>query len=430
MNDFNYLIVGNSAGAVGCIEGLREVDQAGLLAVISEEASHLYSRALLLYYLEGKIRVEGMFYRPLDFYEMYGVTPFLGKKAVRIDFEQKEVELVGGERIGYGKLLLATGGKPFVPPITGLEKRNVFNFLNLDDVLEIEKALAGLNDVIILGGGVIGLMAAETLKKKGLRVCVLELADRVLAPVVDETVSGIIEALFRENGVMICTRTTIKDVRGEDLVQGVILTDGRTIPGELLIVAAGVVPRLELVKDTELKINRGIPVNKRMETSVPDVYACGDCAEAYDFVTGVSRLLPLWPNAYAGGRIAGYNMAGQSREYEWGTNMNTMHFFGLYVISAGVNVTEDNAASYEVITKLDQGNKKIYRKFALKDGRIEGFVCVGEVARAGIFLNLMRKKIDVSSFQQELLLKNFGFSNLPDELRWHLLKDDVLLGVV
>ncbi len=429
MSAFEYLIIGNSAGAVGCVEGIRDVDQRGKIAVISEEKHHAYSRALIPYYLDGKIDREKIYYRPPDFYEKYGVVPLLGKKAVTLDLARREVELLDGERVGYGKLLLATGGRPFLPPIAGLDKRNVFTFLSLEDVLGIEKALAGAKNAVILGGGVIGLMAAEVLKKKGLDVFVLELAQRVLAPVVDETASGIVETLFAENGVKVYTGTTIKEVHGGDAVEKVTLTDGRTLSCDLLLIAVGVVPRVELVKNTGIKVNRGIVTDQRMQTSVPDVYACGDCAEAYDFVTGTSRLIPLWPNAYVGGRIAGYNMAGMSREYVWGTSMNAMHFFNLYIINAGINVTQENAGGYEAISKLDR-DRKIYRKFAFREGRLQGFVLVGEVARAGILVNLMRKKIDVRGFAQALLDKNFGYKDLPDELRWQLLKDDVLLGVI
>ncbi|MCL6446998.1 MAG: FAD-dependent oxidoreductase [Armatimonadetes bacterium] len=429
MSRFTYLIIGNSAGAVGCIEALREVDGTGTIALISDETRHVYSRALIPYYLEGKIERAGMDYRPPDFYTRHGVTPFLGKEAVGVDFDRKEVELAGGERIGYGKLLLATGGRPFLPPLPGLDRQNVFTFLSLDDVLAIEKALPGVKNAVVLGGGVIGLMAAEVLSKKGLDVCVLELAGRVLAPVVDETASALVEDLFRKNGVKIYTETTIKEIRGAESVEEVRLTDGRTIPAGLLIIAVGVVPRVELVKGTGIRVNRGIVVDQRMQTSVPDVYACGDCAEVYDFAAGHHKLLPLWPNAYAGGRIAGFNMAGRPRKYEWGTGMNATHFFDFYIINAGVNVTGDNADGYEIVSKLAE-DRRSYRKFALKAGRIQGFVLAGEVARAGIFLHLMRKAVDVRAFQQELTKSNFGFSDLPDQLRWALLKDDVVLGVV
>ena len=437
MTKFNYLIIGNSAGAIGCVEGLRSVDQEGTLAIIAEEAYHTYSRALLPYYLSGKISLENIYYRPPDFYHKFNVTPLLGKKAVRINFKSKEVELANGEQVGYEKLLLATGASTLIPPLTGLDKKNIFGFLSLSNTLQIEKILGQVKNVVILGGGVIGLMtaevlnltAAEVLRKRGLNVSMVELAERILAPVVDETASKILEALFQENGIEVWTKTTIKEIVGKEKVESIVLTNGRSLSCDLLILAAGVIPRVELVKDTEVKVNKGIIVNKKMQTSAPDIYACGDCAEVYDSVTDTYRVIPLWPNAYVGGKVAGYNMAGLEREYNWGTSMNSMHFFDLYVISAGINVTRDNEKAFEVISKLDR-ERKIYRKFALADGQIQGLLLMGEITRAGILTNLMRRKINVRDFQAELLRSDFGYSHLPDELRWQLLKDDVLLGVV
>lgn len=429
MNRFRYLIIGNSAGAVGCIEGIREVDPGGEIAVVSDEPHHVYSRALIPYYLAGKIGREKLFYRPGDFYEQNGVVPLLGKKAVRLDPAAKEVELADGGRIGYGKLLLATGAGPFVPPGIDLQKRNVFSFLSLDDVLAVEERLPSVKNAAVLGGGVIGLMAAEVLKKKGKNVFVLELAKRVLAPVVDETASGIVEELFAANGIKIYTGTTVREVVGGEELEGLVLTGGRSLPCDLLIVAVGVVPRTELAREAGLAVNRGIVVDRGMRTSAPGVYACGDCAEVYDFVAGSPRLLPLWPNAYSGGKAAGANMAGGKREFSLATGMNAMHFFDYYIINAGVNVTQDNSGGFDVLSALDK-EARTYRKFALRDRRLKGFILAGEVARAGIFLHLMRREIDVGAFAEALLKKDFGYADLPAELRWELLKDDVVLGVV
>jgi NAD(P)H-nitrite reductase large subunit len=430
MQKFDYLIIGNSAGAVGCIEGLRTVDKKGTIAVISEEAHHVYSRAMIPYYLDGKVTKDNMDYRPADFYRRAGVTLFSGKRASQVEFDNKEVLLDDGERLGYGKLLLATGGKPIVPPIPGLDKDNVFTFLSMDDVLNIEKSLAGAKNVVVLGGGVIGLMAAEVLKKKGLNVHVLELAPRVLAPVIDETASEIVESSFKEAGVEIATNNTIEKIYGENKVDKVVLKDGTTLPCDLLIVGVGVLPRVELVKDTGMKIERGIMVDKRMQTSVPDVYACGDCASIYDFIIGENRPLPLWPNAYSGGRVAAYNMAGVSREYTCGTSMNSMHFFDTNIINAGINVSGDAGSHLEMVSKVDK-DKKIYRKFILNEkGQIQGFILIGEVARAGILLNLIRKEVDVRDFKDKLLEEDFGYAHMHDDLRWRLLKDDVVLGVI
>ncbi|HID43750.1 MAG TPA: NAD(P)/FAD-dependent oxidoreductase [Archaeoglobaceae archaeon] len=428
MKRYDFVVIGNSAGGIGCIETLRNLDPDASIAVISDEKYHTYSRALIPYYLDGKIEFDKMYYRPLDFYERMKVEALLGKRATRIDFKNKVVELDDGESVGYGKLLLATGGRPFIPPIEGINRKKVFTFVKMDDVIGIKESLQSAENAVVLGGGVIGLMVAEVLKRKGLEVTVVELADRVLAPVVDKTTSKLVEDIFRENGVKIITNNTIKKVIGEEGVEGVILNDGTEIPAHILIVGIGVMPRIELVKDTDVETNRGIVVNNRMETSVKDVYACGDCSEVNDFLFNARRPLPLWPVAYTGGRIAAYNMCGIDREYTHATSMNAMHFFDLYIINAGLNVA-DEEEGYEIIKKFDE-ERRIYRRFVLRDGKIVGMILVGEVERAGVILNLMRREVDVTSFKDKLLNGNFGYADIPDDLRWRLLCNDVILGVV
>jgi NAD(P)H-nitrite reductase large subunit len=275
-------------------------------------------------------------------------------------------------------------------------------------------------------------MAAEVLVERGLEVNVVELAERVLAPVVDEKTSQLVESVFEAQGVRIHTGLTIKRVNAENgLVKSVTLTDGTRLDCDFMIVAVGVVPRIELVKDTAVKVNRGILVNKRMETSVKDVYAAGDCAEIYDFVIDDRRLLPLWPNAYYGGRIAAINMLGEEAEFEWGTSMNAMHFFDLYIINAGLNITDEIAEreGYEILMKFEP-EKRIYRRLAVKDGLIKGLIFVGKVERAGIYLNLMRRRIAVDEFKDRLLDYDFGYTKLPESVRWDLLKNEVILGII
>jgi NAD(P)H-nitrite reductase large subunit len=309
--------------------------------------------------------------------------------------------------------------------------RNAFSFVSLDDALAIERILPEAKRVVILGAGVIGLMAAEVLAEKGIEVHVVELASRVLAPVVDERTSQLVQNLFEDHGVRIHTDLTIKRVNSENgFVRSVVLTDGNELECDLLIVAVGVIPRTELVEGTAVKVNRGILVNRKMETSVRDVYAAGDCAEIYDFLIDERRVIPLWPNAYFGGRIAAINMLGEEAEFE-ATSMNAMHFFDLYIINAGLNITDEIAGreGYEILAKYDP-ERMIYRRLALKNGLIKGLIFVGRVERAGIYLNLMRRKIEVDEFKDRLLDYDFGYSKLPESIRWDLLRNEVILGVI
>ncbi|MDI9646345.1 MAG: FAD-dependent oxidoreductase [Archaeoglobales archaeon] len=418
---FENVIIGNSSAAIGCVEAIREIDSDADILMVSADRQ-AYSRALIPYYLRGKIELEGLLYRRQEFFERLNVETKFGIRVERIDTNKKEITLENGEIVGYEKLLIATGGKPFIPKIEGLNARDFFTFQTLEDVLRIKEAVEKAESAVILGAGIIGLMLAEALVEKGLEVKVVELADRVLAPVLDKKTSEIVQRKFAEKGVEILLNNTILEVRRNEK-KILRLKDGREIETDLLAIAVGVVPNAELAKNAGIKVNRGIVVNKRMETSVKDVYAAGDCVEIFDSIAKTSRPIPLWITAYMGGRIAGFNMSGIPRDLSFVTAMNSMHFFDYYIITAGLSNSEDG----EVISRLEGEN---YRRFVLRDGKIVGFIIAGKVGRAGIFTRLMEEELEVSGFKDKLLNDNFGYVDIPEAIRWNLLKEKVKFGVV
>jgi NAD(P)H-nitrite reductase large subunit len=168
---------------------------------------------------------------------------------------------------------------------------------------------------------------------------------------------------------------------------------------------------MDIIANAGIEVNRGVIVDHHMATSHPDVYACGDVAEAYDIACGECRLTPIWPNAYIGGRTAGFNMAGKKTEYPGGTAMNSLKYFGLDAVSAGIVNPPDD--SYEV---LSQSYDNTYRKVILKDGELVGLVFVGNIEKSGIAFNLIRDRVKVDDFKQKLIAEDFGLSALPREL--------------
>lgn len=418
MKHYKYLIIGNSAGGIGAMEAIRQIDKDGSMAVISDEDHHTYGRPLISYYLANEIDYDKIFYRPSDFYEKNNIDALLGRRVMQINFDQHSVVLGNGEEIEFEKLLLATGGVPFVPFINGLEDHEFFTFITLDSALKIRDRLArgNVKTAVVLGGGLVGLKATEALVERGIKVEVVELADRILGPALDEQASSIVKSVLEEKGVEILAGRTITEVVGPDSkVESVVLDNGVRIDCQLLIVGIGVRPRIELVKDTPVQVGRGIEVDRRMRTSVPDIYACGDCAEVYDFIMDSFRLTPLWPTAHIGGRVAGSNMAGVEKEYVWGTGMNAVDFFGFPVISAGL-LNPPEGEEMEVLVKLDL-ETKTYKKLLIRDDHIVGMIALNEVDRAGVILGLMRDMVDVTSFKDDLLREDFGAAYLPREIR-------------
>ena len=411
-----YLIIGNSAGGIAAAEAIHEVDKAGEITIVSDEPYFAYSRPLISEYLAKRCPVEKMLLRPADFYERNHIRTFLGKKAERLDLDEHIVELESGEKIGWERLLLATGGLPIVPEIEDIGLKGIFTFTKLDDAKAINEFLSHYGrkvKAVVLGGGLIGVSVAEALVKRGVEVTIVEMKEWILNTILDEEGSTLEEKALTEAGIELITGHTVGKIGsylpGE--ATGVSLDDTRHIPCELVIVAIGVRPRIDLTSGTGIKVNRGIVVDRRMATSIPEVFACGDVAEAYDFVYGENRLTPIWPNAYIGGRVAGFNMAGVPTEYSGGTAMNSLKYFGLAVASAGMVNPPDN--SYEVISNRYDHT---YKKVVLKDGLIVGMVFAGDIEKSGIVFSLMKERVEVGCFKQALVSEDFGLASLPEEM--------------
>lgn len=413
----NYVIIGNSVAAVGAIRGIRNVDREGNITVISRERHTAYGRPLISYLLGGLITEKGMPYLPEGFYEEQRVNLLLNSEVVAMDDAKQRVKLAGGETIPYDRLLIATGGDPFVPPIEGLSgKEKVFTFTTWDDAAKLKGVASDIDRVVVVGGGLIGLKAAEGLHLLGKRVTVVELADRILSAAFDRPAGRIVAKKMKANGIDVVTEDTVVRVEGEGAaISGVTLKSGDFIPCDTVVVAIGVRPAAGFLKESKVEVNRGVVVDDRMESSVPGIFAAGDVAEARDFFSGVKNPMPIWPDAYIQGDIAGTSMAGGTKSYLGGLAMNSIEFFKVSTISMGVTNPSDPAA-YEVLTYLDQESYQ-YRKIVLQGNTLVGAVLVGNVDRAGIFAGLIREKVDVTPFRETLLAPDFGFIHLTRDIR-------------
>jgi NAD(P)H-nitrite reductase large subunit len=411
-----YLIMGNSAGGIGAAEAIREVDRAGAITIISDEPYPAYSRPLISEYLANPCSLNRLLFRPPDFYERNGIKTLFGERVVQVNPDEHTVRLEGGRTLGWQKLLLATGGSPMVPGIEGVGLRGVFTFNKLDDARAIDDFLKRYRrkiSAVVIGGGLIGVSVTEALVERGVGVTIVEMKERILNTILDEEASTLEAEALTQAGVRIITGHTVNGIASylPGKATGVSLDDSRPIPCELVIIAIGVQPCLGLASGGGIKTNRGIVVDRHMATSSDGVYACGDVAEAYDFVLGENRLTPVWPNACMGGRVAGLNMAGIPAEYQGGTSMNAMKYFGVNMVSAGTVNPPDN--SYEIVSERHNG---IFKKVIIKDGRVVGLVFAGDIEKSGIVYNLMKDRVDVSSFKEALVADDFGLASLPEEI--------------
>jgi NAD(P)H-nitrite reductase large subunit len=422
---FKYVIVGGSAGGIGAVEGIRRYDKKGAIALVSEEPYEPYSRPMISNYLAGEATFEKMQFRPTYFWENYRAKPLLGRRVANINFDEKYLKIQGSKKLFFEKLLLAVGGKPFIPNVEGIKKTGIYTFSNLSDSQLLKDRIDEINKVVVIGGGLIGVSVTEAFAKLNKKVTIIELKDRILNLIVDDTTSHIIEGVMKKNGIQIITNNSVKQIKGKKQnkvkIDHVVLTDGQKIECDTVVIAIGVVPRTELLNSDDIRINKGILVDRYLSTNNPDVYACGDVSEAYDYIIGENRVLALWPLAYQGGRIAGSNMTGLKNKYQGGTIMSALKYFNVPAISVGIFNPDNRDNEYEIISSIDK-DKINYKKIILKNGAICGLTFVGDIEKAGIYFNLIKEKIRLQKFKNNLLSPEFGLSHLPKSYSMKLIR--------
>lgn len=409
-----YTIIGNSAAAVSAIEAIRGVDKKGEIVVISKEPYLAYSRPLITEYVAGMIDDRRMPCRSEQFYRDYNVELHLGSKAEAVDVKKKIVLTEDKKKFPYDKLLMATGGSPINLPLKGKAKKGIFNLNAWDDAKEIRKYIKGAKRGIVIGGGLIGMKTAEGLYEAGLKVTVVELAPRILIRILDKEGSAIFKDYLREKGMEIITEDTVEKVLGNKKVEGVLLKSGEKVKGDILVVAIGVRPNLDIIDRSVIKVNQGILVDDRMRTSIPDVYAAGDVAEAYDLLVGERRVNAIWPLAVRQGRVAGINMAGSNKIYKGGFARNSLQVLGLPTISAGI-IDPQERDGYQVLKRIEP-NKRVYKKLVFKDDIIVGGVFINGIDRAGIITGLIEEG-KVIEKKEYLLEEKLGLMLLEKEWR-------------
>ncbi len=388
----NYVIIGGGTAAVGCVEGIRALDREGNITLLAAEPYPVYGRPLISYLLEGKTTEEKMLrYREPSWYEENAVT-LLHRRAVGVDSGARTVALDDGSALPYDRLCIATGSRPFVPPMDGMDTvANQTSFMTLDDAKHLEEMLGAGKDkkVLIIGAGLIGLKCAEGILERCASLDIVDLAGRILPNVMLPEPAGIIQAHLESKGI----RFHLSDSVARFTPDTATLKSGEVLPFDVLVVAVGVRPNTELATQAGCSVERGIRVDSHSATDVEGIWAAGDCALSHDISTDTDHILAILPNAYFQGETAGRNMAGGDASFTQAIPMNASGFCGLHMITAG---------SYEGDTYLSREDGS-YKLLVTRDDRLAGFILLGEVDRAGIYTALIREETPLSSIDFALI---------------------------
>lgn len=416
-----YVIIGGSAAAVSAVEAIRSIDRTSSIDLFSDEKTPLFSRVLLPYYVAEQLSKPLLNFRSADFFDEYQVTPHMDVRIEAVLPESKSVKAVDGTTYPYDKLLLATGGNAIIPKIPGVDKAGISPLKTMQDADRILK-LTGKKAAVI-GAGSIGVEAAISLLKRGLKVTLLEQMGQILPTVFDQEAASMIQKAIEGMGVEIITGERAVEFQGNSHVTAVRTRDV-TIDCDMVVLAVGIRPAVELAKGAGIEIGNmgGIKTDPHMRTSNPDIHAAGDVCETFDIARNTPFVNAIWPMAFEEGRIAGLNMAGQRAAFKGSVRMNSIgNFIGFPAMSVGVTHPDECTYADEecYFEEIKDSTQTTYKKIILKNGSVIGAIFVGQTQKSGILTTLMRKQVDVTDFIPALMAKNLSFMDILPVLRRH-----------
>lgn len=435
-----HVILGAGPAGVTAAETIRKHDPKSEITLISGEPEPPYSRMAIPYLLEGKIGEDGTHLRQVDgHYDKFAIAYKQGP-ATKLDTDAKTLTCADGSTLGYDKLLIATGATPIRPPIEGLDSPGVHTCWTLADAREISKHAKSGQPVVLVGAGFIGCIILESLAKMGVKLTVVEMGDRMVPRMLDETAGNMLRRWCEEKGVRVVTEATVQSISTSAHIQSqsqskapasepgffaklfgagskpaaappvpsapanaapltVTLKDGQTLPAALVVVAAGVKSNIGFLEGSGVETDRGIKVDSFHETSVSDVYAAGDVAEGIDLSTGHNDMLAIQPVAVEHGYVAGLNMCGIKTSHRGSLNMNVLDTLGL--ISSSFGAWEGVKGGSQARMVDEAGNRYIRLEF--EGDRLIGAQCVGMTDHIGMLRGLIQTKLPLGAWKDKLI---------------------------
>ncbi len=409
------VLIGNGLAGMRCLEDLLDMaPERYEVTVIGEEPWGNYNRIMLSPVLSGEKTIEDIMLHPHAWYSDKGIKFIAQDPAFKIDRTRKVVHTEKGERIDYDRLIIATGSKPFIPPVQGTDLNGVISFRDIYDVNTMIKYCETKKNAVVIGGGLLGLEAAYGLKQRGMNVTVLHLMDRIMDRQLDKRASEMLRHSIEQKGIQIITEANTEALLGKDgHVNQVRLKDGTILDADLVIFAVGIRPNIALAQSAGLRCHRGILVNDTMQTFDPSIYAVGECIEHRNQTFGLVE--PLWGQAF----ICATHLAEHgSLTFKSPTVPTQLKVSGVDVFSAGrIDLEQSDASSiskedFEDII-LNDDKRQIYKRIIIQKDKVIGAVLFGDTEDGMWYAELIADQTPVSTFRNKLLFgKDFAMKKV------------------
>ncbi|QGA55482.1 NAD(P)/FAD-dependent oxidoreductase [Sulfolobus sp. E5-1-F] len=398
-----YLIIGSGIAGYNALKELLQIKPDSKIIMVTSDRYYPYDRPPLSKdYLKGKLEKDMLFFESDDFYKRDNLEVILGKSVERIDVNSKEAILNDGSVISFVKALITTGGRPRRLNIPGSD--NALYLRTLDDADKIRESASKSRSALIIGAGFIGVEVASSLTTLGVKTTVVEVMPYIWNTFVDEKVSRVIQKYLESKGINFILNDSVREIQGKNA----ITSSGKKIEADMLLIAVGISPNVELAQRSGIQVDNGIVVNEYLETSAKDIYAAGDVANIFDPREGRRKRIEHWNNAEYTGKLAARNMAGSKEAYNFISSIWS-DIFDLHIESAGETRNYDEY----VIRGKFESQKPRFSVIYLKGGTIKGYLTINRNVKEIVALNkLIQKQIEISSKKDKLVDESFDLQRL------------------
>jgi len=394
-----HAIIGAGPAGVIAAETLRKTDPSCSIKLIGDETEPPYSRMALPYYLIDNINEAGTYLRKSATHYADQNIEMIQDRVASVDPDAHTLQLESGATVNFDKLLIATGSHPIRPPITGLDSPGVHSCWTLEDGRNIAQNATKGSDVILMGAGFIGCIILEALAERGVNLTVIEMEDRMVPRMMNQTAGNLIKQWCLDKGVNVLTSTRVGAIEQDGGRLSVKLDNGEQLGADVVISATGVRANTGFLEGSGIETDFGVLVNDRLQSSHPDVYAAGDVCQGRDFSTGEFSVQAIQPTAADHGRIAAMNMCGRDTRHQGSVNMNVLDTMGLVSTSYGLWMGVEGGESAELV----DAERYRYISLQFQDDVLVGAQALGLTNHVGVLRGLIQTKLKLGKWKDHLL---------------------------